>query len=64
MRYEIQCGRHHRTVQADTLGDAWRAVRANASTGFSVLARFREYGPTGKRPLWQYITPDALEKMD
>ena len=63
-RYEIQCGRHHGTTEAETVGAAWRSITAKATYGFSALARFREYTPAGKTGPWQYVTPDALEKMD
>ena len=68
--YEIQCGKHELTGEARNVGVLWRWGTKKETTGFSLLARFREmrkatanrkhragWGP------WQYINPDSLDRF-
>jgi len=56
-KFAIECGEHRGVVEAPTLGEAWRKLTRGKKTGFAPLARFN----TERTPIWQYITPQALD---
>jgi len=63
MLFEIQCGQlRERRVEAHTIGQAWRSAVEGRGDMLSALARFRTLLP--HRGKWQYITPQALERME
>jgi hypothetical protein len=59
--FTIECGIHKGKVRAKTIGEAWRKLTKNKTTGFARLVRFSEATPRGATP-WQYIIPEALDK--
>lgn len=58
MKFQFQCGQHAGVIEAKTLGAAWRKLTKDKMTGFAPLARVC----TQKTKVWQYITPQALDR--
>lgn len=54
--FQIECGEHKGTIEARSLGAAWRKLTKGKTTGFSPLARFVEDG------VWKYVVPQWLDQ--
>jgi hypothetical protein len=59
MKVQFQCGEHEGTVVAKTLGAAWRKLTKGKTKGFAPLVRFCICKPG---QVWQYVTPQALDR--
>ena len=68
--YEIQCGKHEITGEANNVGILWRRSTKGETSGFSRLARYRKmHAATANRKhragwgVWYYINPQWLDRF-
>lgn len=57
-RFRIECGKHRGTIEALSIGEAWRKLTEGQTDGFTRLARVRTNGG-----VWKYTTPEWLDRQ-